>query len=373
MNLSKKVSLGDIARNIGGSVIGDSERMVGRLVLPKDADRESICILWDARIAETLPEGALVIAPSALFRTGFGGIALENAKSLLPVILRFFAGFLVRDDERRGIHPTAVVSPSASVHRDSWIGPFCSIDDDTVIEAGVRLLSHVSVGRACRVAVGAVIEPHVAVMDRCSIGRNVLIHGGTVIGADGFGFQPAPEGHAKIPQLGGVEIGAFVEIGACTTIDRGTIGDTVIGDGTKIDDHVHIAHNVEIGKNCIIVGMAGIAGSVVIEDGVVLAARSGIKDHVRIGRGAQVAGNAGVTKDVAPGMTVSGFPAREHRKTFRTYALMEKLPDLFDRVKRLERGTECVSDPSRTDLPEGERPGEEKDSGSRPGGKASTI
>ena len=101
MNLSKKVSLGDIARNIGGSVIGDSERMVGRLVLPKDADRESICILWDARIAETLPEGALVIAPSALFRTGFGGIALENAKSLLPVILRFFAAFLVRDDDRR--------------------------------------------------------------------------------------------------------------------------------------------------------------------------------------------------------------------------------------------------------------------------------
>lgn len=371
MDLSKKISLADIARNIGGRVIGDSGRMVGRLVLPKDADGGSICILWDVRIAETLSEDALVIAPSALFRTGREGIVLENAKSALPDILRFFAAFLVRDDDRRGIHPTAAVSPNASVHRDSWIGPFCSIDDDTVIEAGVRLLSHVSVGRGCRVAGGTVIEPHVTVMDRCLIGRNVLIHGGTVIGADGFGFQPAPEGHAKIPQLGGVEIGAFVEIGACTTIDRGTIGDTTIGDGTKIDDHVHIAHNVEIGKHCIIVGMAGIAGSVVIEDGVVLAARSGIKDHVRIGRGAQIAGNAGVTKDVPPGMTVSGFPAREHRKTFKVYALMEKLPDLFDRVKRLERRAEGTSGVFPTDSQSDKTSGEEKDA--RSGGKASAI
>ena len=371
MDLSKKISLADIARNTGGRVNGDPERMVGKLAVPKDADGESICILWDARIAEALSDDAMVIAPSALFRAGREGVVLENAKSLLPDILRFFAGFLARDDDRQGIHPTASVSPNASVHRDSWVGPFCSIDDETVIEAGVRLLSHVSVGRGCRVADGTVIEPHVAVMDRCSIGRNVLIHGGTVIGADGFGFQPAPEGHVKIPQLGGVDIGSFVEIGACTTIDRGTIGDTTIGDGTKIDDHVHIAHNVEIGKNCIIVGMAGIAGSVVIEDGVVLAARSGIKDHVRIGRGAQVAGNAGVTKDVPPGTTVSGFPARDHRKMFKVYALMEKLPDLFDRVKRLERGAEGASGVFPTDSPSDESSGEEK--GARSGGKAAAI
>jgi UDP-3-O-[3-hydroxymyristoyl] glucosamine N-acyltransferase len=141
----------------------------------------------------------------------------------------------------------------------------------------------------------------------------------------------------KIPQLGNVVVGDEVEIGACTTIDRGTIGDTVIGDGTKIDNHVQIGHNVRIGKNCIICAMSGIAGSSVVEDGVTVSAQAGITDHVRVGKGATLGGRAGVTNDVLPGAVVSGFPARPHNEAKRAQILTIRLPELYERLRSLER------------------------------------
>jgi UDP-3-O-[3-hydroxymyristoyl] glucosamine N-acyltransferase len=337
MKLSQGVTLAEIARNVGGRVVGNPGCVVDRLTSPRDADGEAICILWDAKLSEMPGDEALIIAPAPFFLGERNGVIVDDPKAALPEILLFFESLSVADDVRKGVHPSSVVSPKASVHPDAWIGPLCSIGDGTIVESGARLLSHVSVGASCRIGSGTIVEPHVGIMDRCSVGTGSLIHGGTVIGADGFGFRTGPDGPRKIPQLGGVVIGNSVEIGACTTIDRGTIADTEIGDGTKIDDHVHIGHNTVVGKNCIVVAMTGVAGSVVVEDNVVLAARSGVTDHVRIGRGAQVAGMAGVTKDVPAGATVSGFPAREHRRTFRIFALTEKLPELFERVRRLER------------------------------------
>jgi UDP-3-O-[3-hydroxymyristoyl] glucosamine N-acyltransferase len=173
-------------------------------------------------------------------------------------------------------------------------------------------------------------------MERTRVGENCLLHAGCVLGCDGFGFLSSPEGIAKIPQIGNVVVGNDVEIGAGTTIDRGTIGDTVIGSGTKIDNHVQIGHNVRIGRHCIICSMSGIAGSSVVEDGVTISAQVGVTDHIRIGKGATLGGRAGATNDVPPGAVVSGFPARPHKEARRAQILAVRLPELYERIKRLE-------------------------------------
>ena len=173
-------------------------------------------------------------------------------------------------------------------------------------------------------------------MHGCAIGSNVIIHGGVVIGSDGFGFAQSAAGHKKIRQIGGVEIGDDVEIGANTTIDRGALGPTKIGRGTKIDNLVQIAHNVEIGEHCLIVSQVGISGSTKIGNYVVLAGQVGLVGHIQLGDGVKVGAQSGVTDDVPPGHKVFGSPAREIMETLRTEAALRRLPELLKRVKKLE-------------------------------------
>ena len=174
-------------------------------------------------------------------------------------------------------------------------------------------------------------------MKNVKTGRNCLIHSGAVIGADGFGFERTEAGIVKIPQRGGVTIGDDVEIGACSTIDRGTLNDTVIGSGTKIDNQVQIGHNVKIGRNCIICSMSGIAGSTELGDNVTISVQAGITDHVTIGSNVIIAGRSGVTNDVPDGAIVSGFPARNHNDAKRALVLASDLPLLVKRLHNLER------------------------------------
>ena len=166
----------------------------------------------------------------------------------------------------------------------AWVGPLAVVGAGSIIGSGCRIGSGACIGSDCRVGDGTLVEPRAVLLDRTRVGRNCILHSGCVLGCDGFGFLPSPEGPVKIPQIGGVVIGDDVEIGACTTVDRGTIGDTVVGDGTKIDNHVQIGHNVRIGRFCIVCSMSGIAGSSVLEDGVTLSVQAGVTDHVRIGK-----------------------------------------------------------------------------------------
>jgi UDP-3-O-[3-hydroxymyristoyl] glucosamine N-acyltransferase len=216
------------------------------------------------------------------------------------------------------VHPTARLEDDVSIEPLAVIGPGVEIGSGTIIGPGAVIGPHVTIGRSCSVGAHASIA--------CSIvGNDVIIHPGCRIGQDGYGFLPGAQGHAKVPQTGRVIIQNGVEIGANTTIDRGALRDTVIGEGTKIDNLVQIAHNVVVGRRCLITSQVGIAGSVTLGEGVALGARVGINNHVTIGDGAQIAATSIVHDDVPPGARWGGTPAKPVKLWFREMMLLERM------------------------------------------------
>jgi UDP-3-O-[3-hydroxymyristoyl] glucosamine N-acyltransferase len=206
-----------------------------------------------------------------------------------------------------------------------------------------RIDAHVVVGEGVSIGDDCHLHPGVTLYPGAALGSRVRLHAGVCIGSDGFGYLFRDGAHAKIPHVGRCIIGSDVEIGANSTIDRGSIDDTVIGDGTKIDNLVHVGHNVRIGRLCLLMAQVGIAGSARIEDGCILAGQAGIGGHTTIGRGARIGGQAGVFGDVPAGQTWSGYPARPHREALRAQAAMFKLPSL---LRALERQTGAPAPPS---------------------------
>lgn len=342
----KQRTLNEIASATDGKAVGAGQSPVSGVASPENICPGEICALWKESDIPDVPDGVFFLASPGFFASSPDrcGVAVEDPKSVFPVLLSLFEG----KGKKAGIHPSAVVDPDALISPLAWIGPLSIVEEGAVVEEGVQLRGRVFIGKGCLVGAHSVIEPGAVLLESVRTGQNCLIHAGAVLGCDGFGILPGEEGAPprKIPQLGGVLLGDGVEIGACTTVDRGTLDDTEIGSFTKVDDHVHIAHNVRIGRSCILVAMTGIAGSAVLEDNVTMAARSGAADHVRIGRGATVAAYGGATKDVPPGGVVSGFPARDHGANFRIQAAQRRLPDLLGRVKRLEREILPPKDPS---------------------------
>jgi UDP-3-O-[3-hydroxymyristoyl] glucosamine N-acyltransferase len=236
-----------------------------------------------------------------------------------------------------GVHPTAVLGQGTSVHPTAEVGPYAVIGAGCTIAEGAIIGPHAVLGRDCSVAERAVIHAQATLYDGVEVGPRSVVHSGARLGADGFGYVWDGSGHRKVPQVGVVRLGADVEVGANSTIDRGSVGDTVVGDGTKIDNLVQIGHNCRIGRHVIIVSQVGISGSTRVGDGAVLGGQAGVQGHIEIGAGARVGGQAGVTGSVAAGETVSGYPARPHREALRVQAAMMKLPELMRRVKELER------------------------------------
>jgi UDP-3-O-[3-hydroxymyristoyl] glucosamine N-acyltransferase len=210
-----------------------------------------------------------------------------------------------------GVHPTAVIDASARVAPTAHIGPHCVIEAGAVIGEACVLTSHVTVSAHARVGDATTLHPGVRILERCEVGRACILHGNVVIGADGFGYRPRPDGKGlvKIPHIGNVVLGDDVEIGANSCVDRGKFSATTIGSGTKIDNLVQIGHNCIVGRSCIICGGAGLAGSVTMGDGVIVGGGACLADNITIGSGAKIAGMAGVMTDVPAGATYAGAPA----------------------------------------------------------------
>jgi UDP-3-O-[3-hydroxymyristoyl] glucosamine N-acyltransferase len=233
------------------------------------------------------------------------------------------------------VHSTAVIGRGAQLAEDVTIGPHVVIGAGARIGAGTRLDAHVVVGEGVEIGTECHLFPGVTLYPGTVLGDRVRVHAGVRLGSDGFGYVFRGGVHEKIPQVGRCIVESDVEIGANTTIDRGSIDDTVIGAGTKIDNLVQIGHNVRVGRLCIVMSQVGIAGSTHVEDGCILAGQAGIGGHVTIGRGARVGGQAGVFGDIPAGETWSGYPARPHREAMRAQAALFKLSPLVRRIQRL--------------------------------------
>lgn len=238
---------------------------------------------------------------------------------------------------RRGVHPTAVIGAGTRLGEGVAVGPYAVIGTGNMIGDGVQIGPHVVMGDGCILGDGVVLHSHVTLYSGVRIGDRSILHTGARAGVDGFGYAFVDGEHRKVPQVGGCVIGSDVEIGANATIDRGSVGNTEIGDGVKIDNLVQIAHNVRIGDRCVIAAQTGVAGSTTFGKYVTVAGQVGIRGHVQIGDGAVLAGRSVVFGDIPPGETWSGHPARPHRETLRRQASLSKLPELMKQVRRIER------------------------------------
>ncbi|AJH15589.1 UDP-3-O-(3-hydroxymyristoyl)glucosamine N-acyltransferase [Myroides profundi] len=251
-------------------------------------------------------------------------IKVDNVDLALAKLLTLFAPKMPVFKE--DIHPNATIDSTAVIGEGARIAAGCVIGENVVIGKNVKMYPNVTVLDDSTIGDNTILWSGVIVRERSHIGHNCILHPNAVIGADGFGFCPSPElGLVKIPQIGNVVIGNYVEIGANSCVDRGKFSATIIGDGCKIDNLVQIGHNCELGKFCIMAGNSGLAGSVTLKDFVVIGGSASIKDHVTIGQGAVVGAGSGVTGDVEAGKTVLGYPAQEAKTTLRQWAVLKQL------------------------------------------------
>jgi len=247
---------------------------------------------------------------------------------------------------RRGTSPQAAVDPSARIGADVEIQPLATVGADVEIGAGCTIHSGARIGHGCRIGPGTVIHPNAVLYDDTRVGARCIVHAGAVLGANGFGYASGPGGHVLSAQLGWVELGDDVEIGANATIDRGTYGPTSIGSGTKIDNLVMIAHNCRIGRHAMICSQVGVAGSTSTGDFVVMAGQVGVRDHVHIGDRAILGARSGVSSDIPPGVTVLGEPAIELRERKLQLATMTKLPEMRKTLKDLAARVAALEAPA---------------------------
>ena len=341
-----QLTLSDIASLLNlPAPAGAAQRPVSGIATLADATDTELSFLGSDRYLKdfTNTRAAAVIVQKRVKLPGEHAKAVflvDDADLAVARLLEHFAPPVPRPPVGR--HPTAFVAPSASIGDGSRIGinvvvgDDCRIGNNCTLHAGVVIGADVTLGDDCE------LFPNVVLRERVTLGRRVIIHAGSVIGSDGFGYRWDGAKHAKIPQIGTVIIEDDVEIGSCVCIDRAKFAATRVGVGTKIDNLVQVGHNVRIGPHCIIVGQAALAGSVTLGARVVLGGQCAVRDHVTMGDQSAVAACSGVAEDVDPKTIVSGLPALPHRQTLREQAALRRLPDLVVQVRKLQEELEAL-------------------------------
>lgn len=326
-----------IAELVKGELRGNPDARVDSVAPLDRAGATSITFLGSPKYAGELAtsSAAVVLVTPELADTPGGAPARILVANPQESLLELLPLLYPEQRSEPGIDTTARIGRGARLGREVAIGPGVVIGAGAVIGDRVRIDANCVIGDGVEIGDDARLFPQVTLYRGASLGRRVIVHAGVRIASDGFGYVQAGGAHQKIPHVGRCVIEDDVEIGANTTIDRGSLGDTIVGRGTKIDNLVQIGHNVRIGKLCLIMAQVGIAGSVRVGDGVVLAGQAGISGHHTIGDGARIAAQAGVFGDVPAGETWSGYPARPHREALRAHAAVFKLPNMIKALEKL--------------------------------------
>ncbi|MCU0770584.1 MAG: UDP-3-O-(3-hydroxymyristoyl)glucosamine N-acyltransferase [Verrucomicrobia bacterium] len=326
----------ELAQRLGGEITGDGSVILtgfaaAATARPGDltfAESESYFAAAEQSAASAiLVSGDFSSASKVLLKVPNPRVAMAK---VLPL-------FFPPDQEPSGIHPTAVIADSAQIDPSVHIGPYCVVGEDVRLGARCVLLGGNHVRKQCVLGEDVVLHPNVVLYPGTQVGHRVIIHAGTVIGSDGYGYVFDEGRHRKVLQLGTVTIQDDVEIGANAAIDRGALGPTVIGQGTKIDNLVHVAHNVSFGRHNLVMGQCGFGGSTELGDYCVIASQSGIADHLKLGPQVTVGAKSGVMRDIPPGGTVLGIPAQPDKQMKRQWIAVQQLPDLIKRVREAER------------------------------------
>lgn len=340
------LSLSDIAKMVDGQLIGEEGVGIRACSGLDDAKTGDISFIAGDRYLDSARKSqasAFLIPRSMVLEgadwPGRSFIKVDNPSFSFTKVLNHF----IKDRPSvhpTGIHPTAIIAKDAVLGKNVAVGPYTIIESKAFIGDDSIIYGHCYLGYGCKIASQALIYPNVVIREEIVIGERVIIHSGTVIGCDGYGYVTVDGRHVKIPQIGTVIIENDVEIGANVTIDRARFDKTVVGEGTKIDNLVHIAHNVIIGKHCLIVAQVGISGSSKLGNYVILAGQVGVVGHLSIGDGAIVTAQSGVSKSIKAGEQVFGSPCQPIKQAFRNNAHIQRLDQYVETIKDLKKRIE---------------------------------
>jgi UDP-3-O-[3-hydroxymyristoyl] glucosamine N-acyltransferase len=340
--MAKTHTLGSLATLVAGEIFGDAKRPITGAATLETAGPDDITLV-DA--VEKLPlltrsRAGAVVVPRGTGPLDRPSLEVADVHASFAAVIGLFRP--PQDRRRTGVSGQASIDPTATLGEDVDVHPFATIAADTTVGRGSTIHSGARIGRGCRIGEEVVVHANAVLYDDTVVGRGSIIHAGAVLGADGFGYRPVDGRYRLSAQLGWVELGDCVEIGAGTTIDRGTYGPTSIGEGTKIDNLVMIAHNCRIGRHNMICSQVGVAGSTTTGDWVVMAGQCGVRDHVHIGDRAVLGARSGVSNDVQAGTTVLGEPAIELRERKLQLATISKLPEMRKELRRLVERVEAM-------------------------------
>lgn len=331
-----KYPLSYIADLLEGQLRGDPDKVIKGAAPFEMAGPEEITVAGNPKFIKRIAQSSAgaVIVPAPVDKFDANLVAVEHPMVAFAQVVRLFHPAPEPVDR---IHPQAVLGREVKSGRQVEIGPCAVIGDRVTLGSRVLIGPGVVLGDGVVIGDDVRLHPNVTVLAHCRIGNRVIIHSGTVVGSDGFGFATDGKAYHKQPHTGIVRIGDDVELGANNTIDRATFGETRIGRGVKTDNLVHIAHNVTVGDNSVIVSQVGVSGSVTIGDNVILAGQAGIAGHLKIGDGAIVGPRAGIAKDVPPGQVVMGAPEMPQKKWLRVQRVISMLPELKKRLEKAEK------------------------------------